>query len=161
MSNSTPELYNHIKNQFKGLIDGIDNFITNASGLAAVLYNGLEDINWAGFYFLDQDRLLVGPYQGKTACVEIIMGKGVCGYSAEIGDTVIVDDVHLFEGHIACDPISRSEIVVPIIDNGKVLGVLDIDAPVEARFSEIDAKGLNELVNLLVSGSNTSNFFNN
>ena len=160
MSNSTPELYGTMKDQFKGLIDGIDNFVTNASGLAALIFNSLEDINWAGFYFIDRGKLLVGPYQGKVACVEIDLGKGVCGYAAVEKGTVIVDDVHLFEGHIACDPASQSEIVVPIIVNDKVLGVLDIDAPVKARFTETDAKGLNELINMLVQGSYTEKMFN-
>lgn len=123
--------------------------ISNMANLSALLFNELPSLNWVGFYILEGEKLVLGPFQGKPACVQIPVGKGVCGTCAKQMDTVIVDDVHKFEGHIACDSDSRSEIVVPITFNGKLIGVLDIDSPITDRFDEIDKKYLEEIVNIL------------
>ncbi len=112
--------------------------VANMANLAAVLFNGLENLNWAGFYVLRGETLVLGPFQGKPACVRIALGKGVCGTAAQTGQTQRVDNVHQFKGHIACDSASNSEIVIPIFKDGRVWGVLDIDSPVLARFSEKD-----------------------
>lgn len=106
--------------------------------MAALLFQTLPDVNWAGFYFLAGGELVLGPFQGRVACVRIPLGRGVCGTAAERRETILVPDVHLFPGHIACDAASRSEIVVPLIQDGRLLGVLDIDSPVANRFSEAD-----------------------
>ncbi len=112
-----------------------DSLVTNLSNASALLNEYLDDINWVGFYYRRGDRLLLGPFQGKTACVSIPVGKGVCGTAAEQKETLVVQDVHLFAGHIACDCASNSEIVVPILADGEVVGVLDIDSPTVGRFS--------------------------
>ena len=116
---------------------------------AAMLYHSMPDINWAGFYIVNNGELLLGPFQGKVACVRIQKGRGVCGTAWETDTTQLVPDVHAFPGHIACDAASRSEIVVPIHQNGEVVAVLDIDSPVPARFSEEDRKGLEAFVSTL------------
>ncbi|MBT3393324.1 MAG: GAF domain-containing protein [Elusimicrobiaceae bacterium] len=123
--------------------------ISNMANLSALLFDELKQINWAGFYILEGDKLTLGPFQGKPACVQIAVGKGVCGTCAKQMDTVIVDDVHNFPGHIACDSASRSEIVVPIIMNGKLVAVLDIDSPITDRFDEIDKIYLEKIVKTL------------
>ena len=123
--------------------------ISNMANLSALLFDELKQINWAGFYILEGDKLTLGPFQGKPACVQIAVGKGVCGTCAKQMDTVIVDDVHNFPGHIACDSASRSEIVVPIIMNGKLVAVLDIDSPITDRFDEIDKIYLEKTVKTL------------
>jgi len=118
--------------------------------MAALIYHGLPDINWAGFYFRQGGELVLGPFQGKPACVRIPLGKGVCGTAAARAATVLVADVHEFPGHIACDPVSRSELVVPLIKAGEVSGVLDLDSPLSARFDEMDRAGCERLVALFV-----------
>lgn len=123
--------------------------ISNTANLAALLYRALPEINWAGFYFLDGDMLRLGPFQGKPACTEIPVGRGVCGTAVREGKTLIVPDVNAFAGHIACDSASKSEIVVPLTREGKVWGVLDIDAPVLNRFDETDAQFLQKITALL------------
>lgn len=123
--------------------------ISNTANLAALLYRGLPEINWAGFYFLEGEMLRLGPFQGKPACTEIPVGRGVCGTAVREGRTLIVPDVHAFAGHIACDPDSKSEIVIPLTENGRVWAVLDIDAPVLNRFDEIDAAFLQKITALL------------
>lgn len=123
--------------------------ISNLSNAAGVLYHGMEEINWAGFYLLEDDVLWLGPFQGKPACVRIEVGKGVCGTAAAQGRTQVVPDVHAFPGHIACDCASASEIVVPIRKDGKVVGVLDIDSPVKGRFDEEDQEGLEYIAGIL------------
>lgn len=123
--------------------------ISNTANLAALLYRALPDINWAGFYFLDGEMLRLGPFQGKPACTEIPVGRGVCGTAVRQGKTLIVPDVNAFAGHIACDSASKSEIVVPLTRNGKVWAVLDIDAPVLNRFDETDAQFLQKITALL------------
>lgn len=135
----------------RALLKGETDPIANAANLAALLFNTLGGLNWAGFYRWKDGQLVLGPFQGKPACVRIPYGKGVCGMSAQTRQTVLVPDVHAFEGHIACDAASRSEIVVPVIQNGTLWGVLDIDSPLLARFNETDRKYLEELVQIFVS----------
>ncbi len=130
--------------------------VANAANMSALLYEALPDLNWVGFYFLQDGQLVVGPFQGKVACVRIALGAGVCGTAAELRETVIVADVHEFPGHIACDAASRSEIVVPLIHRGQLLGVLDLDSPRIARFDQEDAAGLIALAALFVEGSDMS-----
>ncbi len=117
---------------------GERDLIANSANMAALLFQSLPDVNWAGFYFLRGEDLVLGPFQGRVACVRIPLGRGVCGTAAERRETILVPDVHLFPGHIACDAASRSEIVVPLIRNGALLGVLDIDSPVANRFTAAD-----------------------
>lgn len=137
----------------RALLQGETDPIANAANLAALLFNTLCGLNWAGFYRWKDGQLVLGPFQGKPACVRIPYGKGVCGTSAQTRQTVLVPDVHAFEGHIACDAASRSEIVAPVIQNGTLWGVLDIDSPLLARFNETDRKYLEELVQIFVSAS--------
>lgn len=141
--------YTALIRQADALVRGVPHFIANLSNLSALLYASLEDINWVGFYISEGDTLTLGPFQGKIACVEIPYGKGVCGTSALTDTTQLVPDVHLFSGHIACDSASRSELVIPLHCNGKVIGVLDIDSPTVSRFTEEDRIGLEKLTALL------------
>lgn len=133
----------------RGLVAGERNRIANCANLSALLFDSLPDVNWVGFYLLEDGELVVGPFQGKPACIRIALGEGVCGTAAERGETLIVDDVDRFPGHIACDSASRSEIVVPLRQNGRLVGVLDIDAPIPSRFDESDRDGLERLVSIL------------
>jgi L-methionine (R)-S-oxide reductase len=137
--------YRELLQQAEGLMSGQRHRIANAANLSALIFNALPDINWVGFYFLEGDELIVGPFQGQPACVQIPLGKGVCGTAAATRSTQRVEDVHAFEGHIACDPASRSEIVVPLIVNDQLIGVLDVDSPVAGRFSAEDQAGLEAL----------------
>ena len=121
----------------------------NLANASALLYDTLEDLNWAGFYLMQDEKLVLGPFQGKPACIEIEVGKGVCGTAVAKRKTVLVKNVHEFEGHIACDSASNSEIVVPIFNGDEVVGVLDIDSPIFERFDESDRVGLEELVKIL------------
>ena len=123
--------------------------VANMANMAAVLFGGLEKINWAGFYVLKGNTLVLGPFQGKPACVRIPLGKGVCGTAAQTRQTQRVENVHQFPGHIACDSASNSEIVVPIRKNGEIIGVLDIDSPIKNRFTEEDKAGLEQFVKVL------------
>lgn len=145
-----PELYRDLARQLAALLAGERDPIANAANTAALIYHGLPNLNWAGFYFRTGAQLVLGPFQGKPACVRIPMGKGVCGTAAARGTTVLVPNVHDFPGHIACDPDSRSELVVPLIENGGVLGVLDLDSPLLARFDDLDRAGCEQLVALLL-----------
>ena len=142
-------LYASLLQQARALTETRFGRITNAANLAALLYQNLPDINWAGFYFLEGDMLRLGPFQGKPACAEIPLGKGVCGTAVVKGEILIVPDVHAFAGHIACDAASRSEIVVPLMHNAKPWGVLDLDSPVLNRFDEEDAQFLQKTAFLL------------
>ena len=144
------ELYRDLAVQFRSLIDGEPDRIANAANMAALIYHGLPDLNWAGFYFRQGVALVLGPFQGKPACVRIPLGKGVCGAAAARAATVLVPDVHQFPGHIACDPVSRSELVVPLIEGGKVSGVFDLDSPLPGRFDRIDQAGCEQLVAVFV-----------
>jgi len=142
-------MYNIMNEQLKSLTDGEDDIISNLSNASALIYQTLPDLNWAGFYLMKEGRLQLGPFQGKTACLRIPLGKGVCGTAAASDETQLVADVHEFPGHIACDSASNSEIVVPMHKDGKVFGVLDIDSPSLNRFSEKDKAGLEEFVKIL------------
>lgn len=144
------ELYARLAQEMRGLIAGETDFIANLANAAALIYHSLPDLNWAGFYLLKQGELVVGPFQGKPACVRIAMGKGVCGTAALQRSTVIVRDVHEFPGHIACDSASNSEIVVPLIRGGDLVGVLDLDSPNVARFDAGDKDGLETLAGVLM-----------
>jgi L-methionine (R)-S-oxide reductase len=141
-----PALYRDLAAQLKSLIEGEPDRIANAANMAALIYHGLPDLNWAGFYFAKGQELVLGPFQGQPACVRIPWGSGVCGTAASRATTVLVLDVHEFPGHIACDPVSQSELVVPLIEDGRVTGVLDLDSPKLARFDEDDRAGCEALV---------------
>jgi L-methionine (R)-S-oxide reductase len=145
------ENYELVIQQLRSLIDGETNFIANLSNAAALLNHFLQEINWVGFYLTEGDELVLGPFQGLPACVRIPFGKGVCGTAAKSKKTIIVPDVHLFPGHIACDAASQSEIVVPMIKDGNVIGVLDIDSPIKNRFDEVDQQYLEKFVEVIVS----------
>ena len=144
--------YAELAASLRALLEGERDLIANSANMAALLFWSLPDLNWAGFYLLEPGRgdLLLGPFQGKPACVRIEIGRGVCGTAAARLETVVVQDVHAFPGHIACDSASNSEIVVPVIRDGRLLGVLDLDSPVHARFDDADARGLEALVRILV-----------
>ncbi|MBQ7328626.1 MAG: GAF domain-containing protein [Oscillospiraceae bacterium] len=135
--------------QVRALTQGVPHTIANLANTAAAIWQNMENINWAGFYLLQGDMLVLGPFQGKPACIEIPVGKGVCGAAAAQQKTQLVKNVHDFPGHIACDSASNSELVVPIFKNGKVWGVLDIDSPLIGRFSEEDARAMEALVQIL------------
>jgi GAF domain-containing protein len=152
-SGTRTEIYRELLLQARGLFEGERDPIANAANLAALIGFGLEDLNWSGFYFLRDGELVLGPFQGRPACVRIALGKGVCGTAAARRETVIVPDVHEFPGHIACDAASRSEIVVPLLKDGQLLGVLDLDAPIPNRFNSEDARGLEALAALWVAAS--------
>jgi L-methionine (R)-S-oxide reductase len=137
--------YERLAEELRGLLGGESDVVANAANTAALIFDALPELNWAGFYFLQRDELVVGPFQGKPACVRIALGKGVCGTAAVERKTLIVPDVEAFPGHIACDAASRSEIVVPLIAARELLGVLDIDSPRLARFDQGDAHGLERL----------------
>ena len=145
--------YLELNGQFSALLTGERDGLANAANLSALLFQALPGINWAGFYFLRGNDLVLGPFQGKVACVRITLGRGVCGTSALRRETIIVPDVHAFPGHIACDAASRSEIVVPLLSEGRLLGVLDLDSPELARFDAGDATGLAALVDQLLQKS--------
>ncbi|NOU49383.1 GAF domain-containing protein [Pseudoalteromonas sp. JBTF-M23] len=141
------EFYQSLTQQAQALISSESNIVANMANLSALLFTSLEDINWAGFYFVDSpDELVLGPFQGNPACIRIPVGKGVCGTAAQTQQTQLVEDVHAFDGHIACDAASNSEIVIPIFKDGKVFAVLDIDSPSLSRFDEHDKSGLEALV---------------
>ena len=141
--------YRLVMEQIKGLLETDQHFIPVMSNVSALLMENLEEINWVGFYLMREGRLVVGPFQGKVACVHIPVGKGVCGTAVQTDKTQLVPDVHAFPGHIACDSASNSEIVLPIQKDGRVLAVLDIDSPLLARFSLEDEEGLKEIADLL------------
>ena len=141
--------YKLLAAQIKSLAEDEPNYIPVMSNASALLYENMEDLNWAGFYIMNKGSLMLGPFQGKVACIRIELGKGVCGTAAQSDATQLVKDVHQFPGHIACDSASNSEIVVPIHANGKVVAVLDIDSPSLARFDEADKEGLEQFVKVL------------
>ncbi len=153
-----PVAYRELKAQLAGLFADERDGLANAANTAAVLYHGLPDLNWAGFYLLRAGELVLGPFQGRVACVRIALGSGVCGTAAQRRDAVVVPDVHAFPGHIACDANSRSEIVLPLVQHGRLLGVLDLDSPSLDRFDEEDRMGLSAIVDLLLESSDLSRF---
>jgi L-methionine (R)-S-oxide reductase len=143
--------YNLLIKQLTSLLEAEPNTIANFSNASALLNQFLDRINWVGFYLIEESELVLGPFQGLPACVRIPVGRGVCGTAAAQLETIRVEDVHQFPGHIACDAASQSEIVIPMIDNGKLIGVLDIDSPEKNRFDELDQKKLEEFVSALMT----------
>lgn len=141
--------YGLLHAQLAELISGVPHGIANLANASALLYQALAHVNWAGFYVMEEDRLVLGPFQGKPACIEIPVGRGVCGTAVREDASLLVKDVHLFPGHIACDQASRSEIVIPIHVRDRLYGVLDIDSPLPGRFDEADREGLTEFVHIL------------
>jgi GAF domain-containing protein len=156
---SKPALYRELRQQLAPLLAGERNTIANAANLCSLLYWTLPDLNWAGFYFLEGGDLVLGPFQGKVACVRIAMGKGVCGAAALRRQTLIVADVHQFPGHIACDAASQSEIVVPLLQGERLWGVLDLDSPKLSRFDADDAAGLEDCAAGFMAASDLAAFF--
>jgi len=144
-------VYAALADQFAALIAGESDLVANSANLAALVYHGLPELNWAGFYFAREGELVLGPFQGKPACVRIAWGKGVCGAAASRGAAIIVPDVDEFPGHIACDAASRSELVVPLVGSGRVVGVFDLDSPRLARFDDEDRAGVACLVAVLMA----------
>jgi len=149
------ELYRQLAQQLEALLTGERDCVANAANMSALLMQQLPDLNWAGFYLLKQGELVLGPFQGKTACVRIPLGRGVCGTAAERLQSVLVEDVHAFPGHIACDADSRSELVVPLVKDGRLLGVLDLDSPTPARFDAADQAGVEALAGIWVGMSDS------
>jgi len=150
-SNDKSIFYSNLANSLDMLLGEEQDYIANLANMASLLYFSLPAINWSGFYLYDGQELVLGPFHGKPACVRIQMGKGVCGTSASTRETLIIGNVHEFPGHIACDPDSRSEIVIPLLKHGTIIGVLDIDSPIVERFDELDKVGLEQLTNILLN----------
>ena len=153
ISDNKRDFYASLAQQLTGLLEGERDMVANAANMSALVYQFLPDLNWAGFYFMREGELVLGPFQGKTACVRIAVGRGVCGTAVERQESIVVPDVHAFPGHIACDSASRSELVVPLIKNGTVLGVLDLDSPTPDRFDQDDREGCEELVRIYLRAS--------
>ncbi len=147
-----PGMYHLLKEQLKALLENEPQVIPNLSNASALLNLALKEINWVGFYLINNGELLLGPFQGKPACIHIPIGKGVCGAAVKQDRTQLVPDVHEFPGHIACDSASRSELVVPIRSGGQIVGVLDIDSPIPGRFDPVDQRELEEFVQILEQG---------
>ncbi len=145
-------LYAELAQELEGLLEDGPTAIANAANTAALIYHGLPSLNWAGFYFLNGGELVLGPFQGRPACVRIPVGQGVCGTAVARRQSIVVADVNAFPGHIACDAASRSELVVPLLrDDGRILGVLDLDSPLPGRFDEADRAGCERLVAILLA----------
>ena len=143
-------MYEILEKKLKSLLDGENDFITNASNFTAMIFNEIENLNWVGFYMKTNNYLLLSCFQGKPACIKIPFDKGVCGYSYSKNQIVCIPDVHLFDGHIACDSASNSEVVFPLNIDGKLIGVLDIDSPVKNRFKDEDINGLECLLKIFI-----------
>jgi len=148
---SKRELYDQLAAQLSSLLAGERDLIANAANFSSLVFHSLPDLNWAGFYFEKDGELVLGPFQGKPACVRIKIGQGVCGAGAAKCETVIVPNVHEFPGHIACDSASNSEIVVPLMKGARLIGVLDLDSPIASRFDQEDARGLENLAGILLA----------
>src|SRR6266702_1703340 len=148
---SKAELYEALAAQLSSLLAGERDLIANAANFSSLIFHSLADLNWAGFYFERDGELVLGPFQGRPACVRIRVGQGVCGAGAAKCETVIVPNVHEFPGHITCDSTSNSEIVIPLMKDSRLIGVLDLDSPVLSRFDQEDAAGLEQLVRILLS----------
>jgi len=143
--------HQNVIEQAKSLLEGEHDLIANAANISALLFYALDEVSWAGFYFLQGEELIVGPFQGRPACVRIPLGKGVCGTAAQTRQVQRVADVHAFQGHIACDISSRSEIVIPLVRNGELIGVLDLDSPIKTRFVADDEVFLNEIASIFLN----------
>ena len=150
LTGNKAEQYRQLAEQTRALLHGEPDRIANAANLAALIYHALPELNWAGFYFFDGTELVVGPFQGLPACVRIPLDKGVCGAAASTRTTQMIEDVHAFPGHIACDSASNSELVVPLVKDGHLIGVLDLDSPVRARFDVEDQAGVEEIARLFL-----------
>src|SRR5258708_22330091 len=148
---SKSELYDQLASQLSSLLAGERDLVANTANFSSLIFHSLPDLNWAGFYFVKDNELVLGPFQGQPACVRIAIGKGVCGTAAAKRLTTTVPNVHEFPGHIACDSASNSEIVVPLMKGERLIGVLDLDSPLPARFDQDDAAGLESLVRILLS----------
>lgn len=147
------EQWDDVLSAAKAVMAGEHDAVANMANVAAILFHGLPDLNWAGFYRMVDGELVLGPFQGKAACIRIAIGKGVCGTAAATGETQVVEDVHAFAGHIACDADSRSELVVPFIVDGRIAAVIDLDSPIPGRFDADDAKGCEALAEWMGSNS--------
>jgi L-methionine (R)-S-oxide reductase len=147
------DFYEELALQLRGLLSGESDLIANAANMSSLLYHTLPDVNWVGFYFLKDGELVVGPFQGKPACVRIAMGRGVCGAAAQSRRAVVVPDVFAFPGHIACDSASRSELVIPLLAADTLVGVLDLDSPSPGRFDEDDRAGCQTLAEIYLAAS--------
>jgi GAF domain-containing protein len=150
LTGTKPEQYAQLAEQARGLLHGERDRVANAANLSALVYHALPELNWVGFYFFDGTELVVGPFQGRPACVRIALDRGVCGAAARSRQTQRVDDVHAFPDHIACDAASRSELVVPLVHRGELLGVFDLDSPRPSRFDAQDQAGLETLAQVFV-----------
>jgi len=148
-----PGFYRELVQQLEGLLHGERDAIANAANLSALLYDAMPTLNWAGFYLMRGGELVLGPFQGKPACVRIPVGRGVCGTAVARRETMLVEDVHAFPGHIACDAASRSELVVPLIRDGEVIGVIDLDSPEPGRFDADDQRGIEAIASLYLEAS--------
>jgi len=150
---SAEEVHRDLLGQARALLHGERDFTANAANLAALIFHTLPDLNWAGFYWMKGGELVLGPFQGKPACVRIAIGRGVCGTAARDRKSIVVPDVDAFPGHIACDSASRSEVVVPVVAGGRLIGVLDLDSPLKSRFGDADARGLEALVEAFIAAT--------
>ena len=148
-----PGFYRELMQQLEGLLHGERDAIANAANLSALLYDAMPRLNWAGFYLMRDGELVLGPFQGKPACVRIPVGRGVCGTAVAKRESILVEDVHAFPGHIACDAASRSELVVPLIRDGEVIGVIDLDSPEPGRFDTDDQAGIEAIASLYLEAS--------
>ncbi len=153
LSGGKPEQYVQLAEQARALLAGERDRVANAANLSALVYHALPELNWAGFYFYDGDELVVGPFQGLPACVRIPLDRGVCGAAARSGQTQLVEDVHAFPGHIACDAASRSELVVPLFRGEELIGVFDLDSPLPSRFDREDQQGLERIAAIFLESS--------
>ena len=149
MAKTKEQLYEELGQEVRAILEGETDMIANLANVASLVYNKLPAVNWAGFYLLKGEELVLGPFMGKPACVRIPVGRGVCGAAAKTGVPQVVEDVHEFEGHIACDYASNSEIVLPLTVNSELMGVLDLDSPDKARFDNVDLEGLKVVAGLV------------
>lgn len=147
------EFYRQLDGQLRGLLEGERDLIANLANSASLIFYQMQDVNWVGFYLYRDGELVVGPFQGKPACTRIPLGQGVCGTSAQRRESLVVEDVHQFAGHIACDADSRSELVIPMLRDGELLGVFDLDSPAVGRFDEEDERQLRRLLQRIIDGS--------
>lgn len=153
--------YTTLARDLEALLGNERDLLANSANTCALIFEKIPRLNWAGFYFLRGEELVLGPFQGKPACVRIGMGRGVCGQAAQRQETLMVVDVHQFPGHIACDSASRAEIVVPLVPEGRLIGVLDLDSPERGRFTSLDREGIERLAGILVAATDFSPLFHN
>jgi L-methionine (R)-S-oxide reductase len=153
-------MYESLYTECHSIVDGERNFITNASNICAIIFDKMPNLNWVGFYMMNNEELLLGPFQGKVACTRIALGKGVCGATITKRETIVVENVHEFPGHIACDSASNSEIVVPLIKDDKIYGVFDIDSPLLNRFSDNEKIFFEKIAELILSSCDMDRIYN-